>query len=102
VAEPVACVKKAADSGSSPAAVGVATKVGDVDDELLASVDRPARGDDELLAVAPERRRAAVDRHRADGLTAEVEVEARERLRGLRDDRDRAVDRLRRRAGGVA
>jgi hypothetical protein len=26
VAEPVACVKKAADSGSSPAAVGVATK----------------------------------------------------------------------------
>ena len=37
--------------------------------------------------------RAAVDRHRADALAGEVEVEARQRLRRAREDRDRPVAR---------
>src|SRR5262249_5105963 len=56
----------------------------------------------EVLAVARELRGQAVDRHAADRVAGEVEIEARQRLRGLGQDRHRAVDPLRRRGSGVA
>ena len=70
----------------------------DGDDEGPPAPD-PGRGrDDQLLAVAPERRPRAVDRHAADVQPAQVEIEAREVLGRAGGDhrarRERVVARL--------
>ena len=60
--------------------------------EVAALPQRRARGDDQLLARAPEGRRAPVHQQEADVEAAQVEVEARQGLRGARRDDRRAVE----------
>lgn len=59
-----------------------------LDDEGEALAQRPPWRYDELVipVVAGELRRPAVDRHRADRVACEVQIEARKRLRGARED----------------
>jgi hypothetical protein len=59
----------------------------------VAALPQPvARRDDQLLARAPVGGRASVDQQQADVEAAQVEIEARQGLRGARGDDGRAVE----------
>ena len=83
---------------SELATVGAATKCETVTRNGAPLLQRAPRRDHEFLAVARERGRLPVDADAADAVAGEVEVEAAQVLRRPGQDRDRAVNRLRRRA----